>query len=742
MILPHFGNIFWNGPRVSSSGRTLDCRVRRMMGELRARMQSQRQKHAIAWDRLEDGTEIVASIQAYGSVPVFRVDVVAAIAGPFGTIPASGLFEGRTSDPIGDGYFSDVDFVRWGGTAYYRTGWVTSPEVLNSLMTDDFTLSPCTGQPGSYQGPEQAYANRWTGKMAQLVQVLFGLGIKVPYTHCASRTHWIWVGSNGSWWVIEADTTNGVTAWQLDTTIGSTFSKGLLFTPVPTATLPDVGDRIALASASDLATYAGHTFPWAMTGWAASDSGSLATNVSFEFDSGNNRWNAHRWIITVSGGISPSSSSVVSDLSGVYIGTNIKAPHIYGSSGEWLKSFSYPLPGLVPPTETTKTPIYSWYEEEELITVFHNWEPITNKAVNEKPGDSTFGCSLRSGFGVPVTSSGSYRKGNAAYGRFQWISIEGGNYSGFAPQPEEESITISPSIVSWQWVQLGNYVWATPNSIRSEHWRLNETLETFSYDSAGRWQNVIIPLHNRKAIYLVDAEPPRDASTKNTKIWRSAYADGENWVDYGYSAAYHTSYQTNPCECGESYPPDYIGRWADNTQTPTSPGRIIISNTEGQPLQSPKEDPNKPGYDVFCYEQGRTECLPKDDCKYYDPYSVGTCMTRLVSNTTETILDATNGHFKIKYLENGIERDVYSGVWDIDLFNAWFLETFAAADGLQRLLSTTDVFTGAGWISSDIQDPFDPTKLFVIKNADTYYRMGELNLIVQGFFGYPFPELM
>lgn len=750
----YFGPVFWNGARHDRDGASFELPVRAYLAQLAQRLRAMNQL-AGAWTRrLTDGVYVKMHVILSGVVPIYAVDIIDERFTEFNLV--SGLFEGRSSDPVGDGYFRDVVLVKWNGSSFYRTGWEQNTDVLDSLMTDDPALSPCT-QTGlsGWQGPESAYSGMWTGEMSKVVQLLLGMGAKVPYAHCATRTHGIWIGSDGSRWVVEVDTTTGITAWELAVQ-GPSFEAALSYDPVPMETLPDLADRITLAPAAELSAYDGYTKLSDMIGWAFDINGHNATNTVFEYEDATKVYKGKLIDISISGSNTPGNAAVIETESDYVYTPNhsvqgIKHQYIWGSTGRFFRSFYQSFEENTPPEEC-HGPVYSFYDGDKKIVIRQNYFELTNDFVDTRPGSRDFGCSLYEvsvELGVPNTNT-TYEYGNSSFNSRFWYSIDGYERQLNVPPKVQTS---RPAVVTSTWYQLGGWTGANDSGtlgIASEHWRLVDTYTSYTSESAGyNLESLIIPFNSRTAFYIWQSRSYTNAIYANKSSWTSAWAKGTFYRKDLYSEAFWISSEDDPCNCAPAYPAAgyHMGIWTNPDYSPTSLTDYVPTDLGTPALKDPKPDSNhSDGRLVACWEQGRAECSPKDvnGCKWTDDYSGGGCGAR-ETETATLIEPAQDGYHKCNLYFGGEVREVVN----FDGYQEHFWETGAwwnqvlntpQEDGYQYLFVTADAFTGAGWASGDIYQPIFADSFVVMNNANDVYPMGDISLRANGFFGVPFPE--
>lgn len=132
-------------------------------------------------------------------------------------------------------------------------------------------------------------SGRFSGTMRKVVQDMLGRALIPPYNYAWSTTHGVWTAEGGrDKWIIEISSA-GIFAWPMRLCTGA-FKKeegGLDYVPLPSPKpqAPAVPKQLAPASAMT----DGGAGPYSrgplfsQCGWAFSEDGSRASNVTFEF---------------------------------------------------------------------------------------------------------------------------------------------------------------------------------------------------------------------------------------------------------------------------------------------------------------------------------------------------------------------------------------------------------------------------------------------------------------------------
>ena len=753
------GTIFRRSPLASPEGESFASRVRAVVADharqlqgtlARAKREGGRFTQGMAGKKrttLPGGVIVETWINPFGLAPTIMGRVTFPKLGQIieYIIPVSGLFNGINQDPYVDGYFRRVSLLQQLDTSFIRKPFEDTVTLLDSLAYDDKavlpTRMPCTSAPFT---PRTPYAGMYTGEMRKVVQLLYGMGSVVPYSYCAFKTHGIYIDSAGRKWVVEIDTDDGITAWQLVVTGGSE-ELGISYYPVPTDTLPIIASRRLLAGPEILAEYADSGPGYSECGWAFNSTGSEAVNVMYAYvDTPEvvSRKN-HLLKITITGDSNGPTLAELIELDSAYFYCqshslfSVKLPHYNGSSGAQLESVYTSYPAVTAPEEYDNAPIHAWYDGDQLIvvrqrTLYSYLENVDTRPQPQGQEDILYGCfgdeiALVPGGGSGFCEQGTYRKTERC-----WAVIDGG--AGGFDQPEQ-GWEQKPESLDWGWGGGGP-------ACRASYWDpggpyngalgiasgssfCSGTHKTYSYDSEFALEVVIVPFHERQGVFIYRTTT---GSTKETATIISAtepYGVGMFEFDYGYSAAYCVP-PGLPCACNGSAEPGfyYIGRWGTGVTLGIEKPALIAGGTT---LELFGSDPNYPERTLWCYDGG--------------DFEGSTCVSSWTVTIEENSSDVAE-YSELRYSKGTSYATIFSEP-EYDVNNAFTARTDNIFDPItgQWMDACLDVFTGHGTLSTKMNAALIGDR-FVTTDLVREYPVDEINTLLVGWFGTPFPELM
>lgn len=241
-------------------------------------------------------------------------------------------------------------------------------------------LQIASNQSGSFQSLK---SGQFTSEMRKVVQVLQGLNEVVPYSPLYALTHGVFVSADGIRWVVEISS-NGVVAWVMNVCTAQpvTAENGdilLPYTPLPSPkpAPEDIPAAIAngtfkvLAPAETVLEFYTKTPFYPHCGWAFSGNGHQAANVCFYYEGVTARSSLYNITITeVENAPQSATMSRVED--GYLFGTKLVHMKYPTADG---KLYSFDTTGPVP--VVSRSPVYCWYEDENIVVARHEYTPGT-----------------------------------------------------------------------------------------------------------------------------------------------------------------------------------------------------------------------------------------------------------------------------------------------------------------------------------------------------------------------------
>jgi len=205
------------------------------------------------------------------------------------------------------------------------------------------------------------------------------MDITNPYGFWFAQTHGIWVGSDGSWWVIEISRSAGVTAWRVPSCRVMTddereyYGVDLPFYPRRESN-PAVDERIELLSVDDMEDFLDGSQLYPFCGWSFNQAGNEAVNTTIKFVSD---WKQTTlWKIAITGGETPVSASLTEEDKQYFIienggGSHLKYPGFNAGTPTLLSlDLAYDV-SEEPPGGNNPAPLKAFYDTEDNLIVIY-----------------------------------------------------------------------------------------------------------------------------------------------------------------------------------------------------------------------------------------------------------------------------------------------------------------------------------------------------------------------------------
>lgn len=367
----------------------------------------------------------------------------------------------------------EISYGPWGTSLQLARGFTPAVAPCNALITKHDSIMHNRG-------------SMYSGSMRYVVQLLQGVGSRIPYNYQWCLTHGIFIAGDGSWWVIEINSGVGVTAWRLpilrETLTDDEYSRfGDKIEFIPSSSSVRTDER-TLMSAEDLEdAYNGSPY-YSEHGWAFSYDGSLAQCISITQPDDWKR--ATRWQIEISTDVSGHPDSAeLSEVETTYLyGSRVDAPKYphFSALGVSLLSYDLYYDELSSPPGDTEAPLDVFFQPGSLVPIVVRYSTYgTYSAAEEQdptwppPGVST---TCASGY-VPSNNgiSGVYHIGewSESFSKTRRFEIDNGTNP---ITPVQVYAQINSGLINKvNWEKTGDYFYrngstTSTKTVFSEHW--------------------------------------------------------------------------------------------------------------------------------------------------------------------------------------------------------------------------------------------------------------------------------
>jgi len=285
----------------------------------------------------------------------------------------------------GDPDWSAPSWVRGGENDDEPPVWVTG-----EWENTDKLLKGYSGSPENYYPDSPTYNQPgwYSGRMREMVQLLNGMDIANPYNFIWAQTHGIWVGADGSWWIVEISAA-GITAWRAPICEEMPQEEqdyyGVELPFYPNRNSNEKAGLVELRSAEDMSEFYGEREPdspqsaiYALCGWSFDSDGHKAINTAQRMISSTKQ--SSLWRIKITGGDEPTAATLT-EVEEAPLWTPGYAAHFkfpaftqYGPSLMSLKT-SYDYGDDPEPPADVLAPVYAYYDADDKEVVLRvGWE--------------------------------------------------------------------------------------------------------------------------------------------------------------------------------------------------------------------------------------------------------------------------------------------------------------------------------------------------------------------------------
>lgn len=268
-----------------------------------------------------------------------------------------------------------VSGLYWVKDFFNRTATVDGVERFQTLFPKKTpTVEVDQASLASQTSTDQLVAIRgsmYSGEMRKVVQVLMGMGAEVPYDYRASRTHGVFVASDGARWILKISS-EGLVAYRMTTCRGKNTPEGLGYTPLPTAEPEHPIVLLTEEQIAEIMEAKGAFF--VSCGWAFSETGHKLANCFVGSESVYSYSWQYEITVTEDDEGAPASASFALLEEGYIHGhllTHMKYPT---SDNLGLYSFN-PYRGNANYVHECIAPVFCYYEGESLETYFYVYNP-------------------------------------------------------------------------------------------------------------------------------------------------------------------------------------------------------------------------------------------------------------------------------------------------------------------------------------------------------------------------------
>lgn len=304
----------------------------------------------------------------------------------------------------------------------------------------------------------QARPAMFSGLMRAVCQDHLSRGFPIPYSYTYTKTHGIFIASNGKPWVIEISA-DGVYAWPLRTCKSRTLRmNGLDFLPLPSPRPQGDAGVIMLSAAGGIAQfYSGRQAVFEGCGWAFSYSGAKASNVLLKASGSYYRSFVAHITINENPETKKPATISLSEAGEEWLWTDKVTHFKYPDyvTGK-LKSFGT-VPPISAPAPTYECYVGVWYEGETMKAVKYGRFSDETASAQPDPIDGTVTGSLgtwrdtsatvnRTGFVTPLGNAETVVSYNGVeYTRFierEWGICTTGGFNSFYSYAELVNVCV------------------------------------------------------------------------------------------------------------------------------------------------------------------------------------------------------------------------------------------------------------------------------------------------------------
>jgi len=482
------------------------------------------------------------------------------------------------AEVVEESYFREYTF----NASVYGPDWEPNPQVASYKSGSSECWPRNFGYTGSIMRNQ---AGLFSGTMKKVVQLSAGLNIPIPYSFCWAKTHGIWVGLDGSHWLISISA-EGIYAAPMvqerELTIEENEDFGTLIGYIPAfdpQLNENVGDWYMLATAGEVADAYDKSPMYETCGWAFSEDGSEAGNTCWQYERNPNDpihscKHGYRYKIEIRGETEP-ISALMSEESDGWLWTEeqpFKVPiaivlyevPIYALISFWLSSTGLCCGQAARPLaddQDIKADLHVWYDgNDEMVLQF------THTGTTEEVGYTDPCLPSKHTPKLSHFDKDWYREANITTGGSVLLEVVGGD-SDINYDEEFVSDTFAEKIIFSEVVEYGMHFavfggsgGTTHVADHMYHWDMD------TYISGASWKYyqpiAIVPLFCREGIYIGQRQQGKIIAGGRWEVDRYALLWGEG--------APRVTYNTWFRDCaGENPETRATGRWTYSSGTTT-----------------------------------------------------------------------------------------------------------------------------------------------------------------------------
>jgi len=600
------------------------------------------------------------------------------------------------AEVVEESYFREYIF----NASVYGPDWEPNPQVASYKSGSSECWPRNFGYTGSIMRNQ---AGLFSGTMKKVVQLSAGLNIPIPYSFCWAKTHGIWVGSDGSHWLISISS-DGIYAVAMpqerELTIEENEDFGTLIGYIPAfdpQLNENVGDWYMLATAGEVADAYDKSPMYATCGWAFSENGHECGNTCWQAEPNPTEgWfnnpckKGYRYKIEIVGGEAPTSASMSEESDGwlwteeqpfkVPIAIVLYEEPIYTLITFWLSSVGIFGGQVLRPLDgeyDIEADLHVWYDgnDEQVLKFKHSALLEELERDDCYPSDST---------PVPVIQRNWYYDADVYTGGVAqlWIESDGEAVTDLEFVAENEYATFASASIFSGVEELGMtlYTSGLNSAVRPNAWFFKRTnYVTSGLTNVAHERQGIVPLFEREGVYIGN----RKLNTTSGGNYNYEEEYRQEWSDKLVPSVSDGSW------CNGS---DWSGLWAANESIHTNCGEtgyrlsvILLDGgapsdvTEVHPCPTPPGPPARSGFNyVKTYSpppssgSGSGTSVEESECQIYF-YKGADVKVQLVDDEDADSLDAWTD------------------------YSEWFrdacLEVIGFCDGPQYLVAHFDAFS-------------------------------------------------